>query len=273
MGRVTVALGFVSFAFLCGLTLHAQSPTPAPAQPTKDPAALSILSQMVAATGWTPSLLPEDAIAVGTVSSSQATDSTPANITLKVKSCGEYRIDTQDSSGPDSLIINGNGGARQSPSETDFIPSLSANSMQPLVLPFFCDLAYFTDSSVSVALVGTETVAGQAANKIQITRISVSSTSGAGVGPLPGGLTVWISTSTSLPIQLAWSWISDYNPAARLSVSTVLSDYRTIGGISVPFHQEQQANGKVTNELQLDSVSFNNGLADSIFALPAPTQQ
>ena len=273
MGRVTVALRFISFAFLCGLSLHAQSPTPGPLQPVKDPAALSVLSQMVTVTGWTPSQLPQDAIAAGTVTNSQGSDATPTNFTLSVKSCSEYRLDTQNAGGPQSLIVNGDGAVLQSPSETDVLPALSANSMQPLVLPFFCDLAYFNDSNVSVSLLGTEAVAGQSALKIQITRLPVSATSGSSSGPLPDGLTVWISTANYFPLQISWSWIATSNPTAQLTVSTLLSDYRTVGGIAVPFHHEQHAVGTLLQSLQLSSVTFNNGLPDSLFALPASTQQ
>ena len=194
-------------------------------------------------------------------------------MTLKVKTCSEYRIDTQGSNGPSSLIINGDGGAVQTPAETDVIPPLSANSMQPLVLAFFCDLGYFADPSVSVSLVGTEIISGEPANKIQITRLPAASNTGTVSGPLPGGLTVWVSTASSLPLQISWSLISDNNPAAKLTVTTLLSDFQTIGGIAVPFHQEQQAAGSVIHVLQLNSVTFNNGLDDSIFSVPTPTQQ
>ena len=273
MGRLTMAIRLSCILLIFGSSADAQSSTPAPSQPSKDPAAISALNQMVVATGWAPSQLPNDAIASGTVSNPQASDASPASMTLKVKSCSEYRIDSQDSSGPYSLIINGDGGAIQTSSETDLIPSLSANSMQPLVLPFFCDLAYFSDPTVSIALVATETVSGQTANRIQITRVPAAAISGTASGPLPGGLTVWISSETSLPIQISWNWISDNNPTAKLPVITVFSDYRTVNGIAVPFHQEQQISGSVIHEIQFTSVSFNNGLDDSSFALPAPTQQ
>lgn len=273
MRRLTLAIRLSCILLIFASTAYPQSSNPAPSQPAKDPAAVSLLNQMVAATGWSSSQIPKDAIAIGTVSNSQSGDSTPANFTLKVKTCSEYRIDTEGSNGPTSLIINGDGGAVQTPAETDVIPPLSANSMQPLVLAFFCDLGYFADPNVSVSFVGTESVSGQPANKIQITRLPAASNTGAVSGPLPGGLTVWISAANSLPVQISWSLISDNNPAAKLAVTTFLSDYRTISGIAVPLHQEQQAAGSVIHELQLNSVTFNNGLDDSIFALPTPTQQ
>lgn len=280
MGRVTVAVGFISFAVLCGLPLHAQSPTPVPPQPTKDPAALSVLSQMVTATGWTPSHLPQDAIATGIISNPQGIDSPGTNFTVRVKNCGEFRVDVQDDSGPHTLIINGNGGALQSAGETDMIPALSAISIQPQILPFFCDLANFADPNVSVMLVGIETVAGQPASRIQLVRpqIAATSTSDPSSGapmsapPVRGPLTVWISNESGLPIQIAFTWVSTNNSSVSLTVCTLLSDFRFVSGVAVPYQQEQQAKGTTIQTMQLSSVNFNTGLSDADFVLPTSSE-
>jgi hypothetical protein len=51
----------------------------------------------------------------------------------------------------------------------------------------------------------------------------------------------------------------------------VYSDYRLVSGIAVPFHQQQYLNGKLRNEIQLESVEFNVPLSEEEFALPEVT--
>jgi glyoxylase-like metal-dependent hydrolase (beta-lactamase superfamily II) len=49
----------------------------------------------------------------------------------------------------------------------------------------------------------------------------------------------------------------------------VLSDYRAVGGVQVPFRQVTRVAGEVTQDLAYSDIKINGGAADSLFAEPA----
>ncbi len=261
---------FTRPTLLAFLVLSASAFTSAQQPPPRDPQALVVLGQMAAATGWNGLSVPRDAVATGGVTRYRGTDQDTVSVTLKAKSCRVHRTDVQDSTGTRSTIVNGEGAVVVAASGTTFIPPHSAVSMQGIALPFFCDLAAFGDTTVSLHYSGTENVAGQPAHRVEISRQSLTEGSPTGAKHRANRLIVWISAASALPVQIASTTIAIDNPSAVTTTVRVLSDYRAVGGVAVPFRQQvQQANGQVLYTLQLTSINFNVGLSDVEFALPA----
>ena len=242
----------------------------AEAQVTKDPQALSVLTQMAASTGWNRLNVPRDAVATGNVTRYQGTTQETASFTMKVKSCRTHRVDVQDSAGNRSTIVNGDSAAVVTASGAAFIPPHSAVSMQGIALPFFCDLATFSDANVSLHYSGTQNIAGQLAHRVEISRIPAANEPLAAAKQRASRLTVWILTANALPVQIASTTMAIDNPSAETTTIRGLSDYRRVGGVAVPFHQQvHQADGQLLYTLQLTSINFNVGVSDADFGLPA----
>ena len=61
---------------------------------------------------------------------------------------------------------------------------------------------------------------------------------------------------------------AENDPNDRTKVETYFSDFRSVNGAWVPFHQTTYEDGKVAEDLVLASVAFNVGVSDTEFALP-----
>jgi hypothetical protein len=238
------------------------------ATPQRDPQAMSVLTQMLTASGWVTASLPTDATASGTVTRASGTTSQSAAVTMKIKGPRIFRVDVQDATGPITTIINGDTGAVTRTAGTFFLPTHSAISQRAWAFPFFSDLCALSDASIGLQYAGTETLNGNLAHRVEIIRSFSSSDPMSGLRSQVAHLTVWISASTWLPMQVQFIRVSEDNPTAMRPLIRTFSDYRVVSGLSIPFHQEQYAAGQLLQTVQLTSMTFNTGIAASDFTLP-----
>jgi hypothetical protein len=76
--------------------------------------------------------------------------------------------------------------------------------------------------------------------------------------------TLWIDAQTFLDVQIASS-----NPKGRKQqqIATVMSDYRNVQGLQIPFRLENHVAGvSMPQRILIDQVSINPALADTLFA-------
>jgi hypothetical protein len=242
-------------------------------QATKDPVAQAVLAQMSSTAGWVGSAIPQDATATGTVTRYHGSDVDTATITLQAKGLREFRTQVTDSVGSTTYILNQDSAALMTPSATLFIPTPSAISEQPFVFPFFSVVLLASEPDVAAQYMGTETVNGQQADKVDLLRQPSGSDPLTAVRSVASHLVVWVSTSTHLPVQIQETHIANDNPTAVVTLTRVFSNYQTVNGIAVPFQQDVSMGQNPLYSLQLQSVNLNVGLTDSDFALPVPAQQ
>jgi outer membrane lipoprotein-sorting protein len=221
---------------------------------------------MAAATGWNSLTLPADVVATGTVTRYQGGASSSLTFTTKAKGVGRTRTELQN--GATVSILNGDTGASVSSSSTQFIPRYAAVSMRPLTFPFYSDLVAAADPNVNLNYRGTETVGGQLAHRIEIVRQPGAGDALADARQRAGRLTVWVSASSWLPLQVEYVRIATDNPTATRSAIRTFADYRVVNGLAVPFLQEEFFNGQRLYTVQLTEIRFNVGLSDSEFTLP-----
>jgi hypothetical protein len=223
---------------------------------------------MFVAAGWNPLNLPSAAIATGTITWYHGDTQDTVTYTLKVKGFDEVRVELQGATST-TTIVNGYNAAAIIPSRTIAIPSHSAFSTRAMELPFFTALMNITDPSVSLQFAGAETVDGQPTQRIELVPQPVI---GDPLSPLrcrARRMTVWISTATGLPLQVAYVRIANDNPSAVARRTRQFSDWRVVKGIAIPFHQEEFLKDQHLYSLQLNSVTFNAVLTDNDFAVPA----
>jgi outer membrane lipoprotein-sorting protein len=259
--RLVVAL---LFAVLSSPNLNSQDV----ASSQRDTQALLILGKMIAATGWNPTILPQDAKATGTIARYRGDYQDSVGLTIKAKGPRLYRADVLDPNGPISTILNGDAASVVSSAGTRSEPFHSALAMRPAVFPFFAGLLAFSDPTIVVQYGGTETIADQQCYRVDLSRPSGSSDPLEELRSKAGSLTIWISAKSFLPFQIEYIRISSDNPSASRPVIRQYSDYRVVNGFAIPFHQEQRASDQLQQILQLDSVVFNSGISDTDFALP-----
>jgi outer membrane lipoprotein-sorting protein len=257
---------FAGLVFLVSVvTLHSfsfgQCGTPVP---TRDPEGLAVLDQMAAATGWTATNLPADAVATGTVTTPGKDN--VLSIILKIKGQGQLRTDIQETAS--TVIINNGQGAVITPFGTRFLPDVSALAVRPFTMPAFSDVGVAAnDPNVSIAYVGKDTVNGQSTKEIQVARqVDPCSPLAAFSKIFP--ITVWVDASSGLPVQIQYAQTAADNQNASSSRIRQFSNYKVLNGIAVAFTQVEVIDGQTSATWQVNDVRFNVGLTDGEFALP-----
>lgn len=82
------------------------------------------------------------------------------------------------------------------------------------------------------------------------------------------GVTLFIDVNTHLPVKKTFSW-RDPTDKQRNVEDEVYDNYRPVQGIMTPFSITRFYNGDMSNQRFLTSVSYNQGLSDSMFGASA----
>ena len=77
-------------------------------------------------------------------------------------------------------------------------------------------------------------------------------------------VTIYLDSGNHLPIKRTYSW-RDAADKLRNTEDEIYDNYRPVGAIKTPFSITRFLNGDMSNQRFLNSVSFNTGLADSLF--------
>ena len=77
-------------------------------------------------------------------------------------------------------------------------------------------------------------------------------------------VTLYFDSNTHLPIKKSFSW-RDPTDKERNVEEEIYDAYRPVQGIMTPFSVSRYYNGEMSNQRFLHSVSYNQGLSDSLF--------
>jgi len=78
-------------------------------------------------------------------------------------------------------------------------------------------------------------------------------------------VTLYIDSGTHLPVKKTYSW-RDPSDKERNIEDEVYDNYRPVQGVMTPFSVTRFYNGDMSSQRFLNSVSYNKGLSDSMFA-------
>lgn len=253
--RVLVVLLFASsFA-------QAQSASPS----TSAQLASTILQSAGNASGWTQSTPVVDAVAQGTVSTF-ADGSNSKTFLMKIAARDKYRYEI---TGPESItaIANGPAGSLYKSGKTSSLSSAWAVSARPPAFMSLTDIPLQQDSQVTREYVGTARIGNSDVYGIRVTRMPNTNEPLAALRKTTDQTTVWVSATNWLPVAVDFIRLGSSNPSLVLHYRRILSDYRIVQGVMVPFRQEEYVEGQFAMVFQFSSVSFNQGLPDTEFAV------
>lgn len=115
-------------------------------------------------------------------------------------------------------------------------------------------LVDYAAKGIIVDKMGAEQVDGRDAYKLRLT--------------LKGGQVrnLWIDAQTFLDAKIDSSRLHGNR---QQNIATLMSDYRNVQGLQIPFHLENRVEGvKIPQRLMIEQVSVNPPLKDSLFAKP-----
>lgn len=189
-------------------------------------------------------------------------------ITLKTKGLNKARTEVQLSDGLNTLIINRGQATVQHGTQLRKLLGNNFVGWQPRHIPALSLLTNYNDANTSVEHLGTEPVGGSVAD---IVAVSFSPSSDSVLLPhfhRMSRTTFYVDQGSGLVTRVKYPVFLENTPREQREVQVFYSDYRAVQGILVPFHQTKYVNGKMRENLQLQSITFNVGLQDSDFTLP-----
>jgi len=259
------------FAFgllLSGIAVQAQQ-SPSSTTPTRDPQALTILSECLQASGGSQAIAAmHDFTETGTITHNWAGQQVQDAATMRGLGMSNFRLDDTRSNGTYSWAVSLAGGSKKDTDGTisampwgDAVNLISATWPLPIVL------TAVTNANWQVINAGQKTFNGQPAYDIQIEQVLPAAADPTGKFSSLTQRDIFISTSSFL-ILGAQDLIHPYNPVLRTYTHQLLySKYQNVNGVLVPFSVADTITGQTTWTFTPDSISFNSGLTAADFTL------
>jgi hypothetical protein len=256
----------------CVLSLLFALPCTALAQ--QNSTAVAIATRALSAMGSTPGAAsPTDSRASG-VLTMYFQPPLQMNIMLESKGLTQTRAQVQLPTGTSIRIVNGGHGAIQN-ADGSVRQLVQVNLFAERVghIPAFSLLAEIQNPAAMVELIDSSVT-----NSTPDDVIAVS----LGQSPDPEQINIqrrisrtifYVDHASGLVDKIQYIRFTELpHPGIPARIEQSFSDYRNVGGISVPFHNATTCDGRLESDLQLNSVSFNVGVPDADFTLPGGAQ-
>ncbi|MGB8521603.1 MAG: hypothetical protein WCD43_01435 [Candidatus Acidiferrales bacterium] len=247
----------VLFVFL---SAYAQQPSTTPSQ---DPQAISILQQSVSTMATTT---PSDSIATGNVQIQAGGAQSTGTVRILTKGTAEslWQLTLPNSA---KTIIFSNGQASESDgsaAQTLQLELAVTSQVTEFPLPLLISILNNPDSSSQY--VGLET---SGSTSLQHVRVWDSFASSPNLAALSTFSTkdIWIDASSGLVQRISFTVRSAQGASPGVAMDVYYSGYQVASGVAYPYNIQESMNGTPWASITIQTVSFNNGLTDSQFAV------
>jgi len=251
---------FPRIIFLLGLTLLLSATLMAQQVPRRDPQAVAILHQSLAAMGASNVQNIADTRSEVTIRSNEDGQVIERTAVWKTLGHKAWRVETQGPDGSGVFIANDDWAVSRSGSEQEEFPSVAVGDAGNWRIPFLSILADVDDPGVAVELVE----AGEA--KLLHIRLRPR--------PKKIGLTevmepcdVFMDPQTFLPVRLRFSLHPSVNLLVDIPAEVEYRDYKFISGLLIPTQLRYSVRSRLVNEIFLKSFAPNVGLSPTDFAV------
>jgi len=246
--------------FLSIVTFSTYSQQPSSPAPTGGPQAVAILTQVLANAGGQAVLASiQDFTGTGNITYSQPTTIT-GTVMVRGTTQEQFRIDATLPAGVRSQAI-ANGVLTVKTESGAVVPFEIQVPTCPgrIVLPYLFLVPALNNPDFTVSYKGTVDLDGHSANQIEVQEV-IPGFSVVGKGFREYHTIEFFVDSSSFQILMMQDTVPQH-----LVRQTVFSNYQTQNGVLVPFSISEQSGGLPTWTIQLNQITFNNGLQDSDF--------
>jgi hypothetical protein len=263
-----------SLALLASLSqsTHAQTATSSQ-PPVRDPQAIALASQSLAAMGAASVSSQTDSRATGVMTMYFGTPVQIA-VTLESKGLTRVRSVSQQPTGTSVWVLNAGQSAIQQPDGS--VRQLSqANTFYEHVghIPALSMLAEVQNPIASVELVASAAASNSTDSVVAISMGQSDDPFQVQIQRTLSRTLFYINSASGIVDKIEHDYYSEApNPGIRMHIVETFSDYRNVGGIAVPFHRATFVDGNPESDLQLSSIGFNVGVPASDFVVPAVAQ-
>jgi hypothetical protein len=253
----------ILFVFvLAAASAIAQQSSPPTAQgPQRDPQAVALLQQAIAAMAPTA---PTDSSATGTVTVVEG--STTQTGTIQILTLGATQTsETLTLSDGSRATIYSNGDALETIGTQMSNPPLElivTDQCADFPLPLL--QGFLTTTDETIKYVGAETVNGQSVQHVQVWKTFSAKPKLQKLAPF-STRDIWLSTSSGLPVKISYKRRAGGGSVPSILVEISYSNYTTVNGVQYPFQISKSLNGTPWTTIFISNVSFNSGLTASQF--------
>jgi hypothetical protein len=269
-------LGLPFFLLFLNISLWGQQTQQATAAPPapQDPQALNALSQALTVAGGTSAIRAiQDYTATGTITYS-SDQNAQGPVTVQGLGGTEFRLDANLPAGARSWAVHegfvttkSEEGTIWSMGTTGPVPSSDAFPFQTPLFPGSIAFPFRQLSSVvgnpgySLSYKGVIVIDGHWVHEIKFQRGSSEAASSGGFVVPSRTREIFIDTASFQIVK-----VSDALPKG-VPHAMHYSDYRSVGGILMPFSITEEVAGQQTWAIQLNQINFNTGLQEASFAI------
>jgi len=234
-------------------------------QVTQDPTAIAIAQKALAALGG--GTLFQDLQASGTTTLYGDSGSVSYPISLMATGTASVRTSITKPSGTRVYVTDGsNTCVDGAPTTATADTQLDQYARRIDFIPALTILSQYAAPNMQVQFAGTDTVHGSAVNVIAISFMP---------SVLPPGVNgyqvtqrlFYIDQTSSLLLKMQFVTVVDASTGLGPKTEVYFSQYEAIAGFAVPTYQATYADGKLAQDLNLNSVTFNSGLVSSLFSM------
>lgn len=186
--------------------------------------------------------------------------------TIRARGTDQFRLDAKLHDGIRSFVVNkGVGYVLRGNGQPSALPPHNTANFGSLTLPTVHLAAALQDHSVSVLYVGHENKDGHQVHHLRLQKVFPNDVDG-----IRGRLTEREFYIDTVTLQIV-STVDMLHPQYQFGVAypheVLFSDYRTVGGLTVPFSIVEIANGQRTFAIRLNEFTINQGLSNDDFEL------
>ena len=249
-----------------GLWLFASKTAVAQNSVQRDPQALTILTQTLAAAGGRELLTSfQDLTETGTATYYLEQEVT-GSVIVKERGLHQIRVDADLPEGRRRTVVNGAGGSLIEPNgKFRPIKRQICADLGSLTFPYLPLLEAIDDSSITVIDGGIVTYSGVSAHKIRIEKAYTWQEDPIGNRGALDGRDIYIDPKAFMVISISDQIRFGGPRAPGVSHEILYSNYRTEGGALIPLTISERMQGVTSVTLQLEHVAFNSRLTDADF--------
>jgi hypothetical protein len=259
------------FGFALFLVFYFASLASAQNPPASDPQALNLVAQsIVAMSGGNPI---SDVTLTGNATWVAGSDLETGQLALKAKGVSESRIDLSLSGGTRTEVRNDTAGFPQGESirPEGAVRSWAIHNCWINAGWFFPALSFLSatsDPNLIFSYVGLESRGGVALQHLRVFRyLAGQSAKQIALTQQLSTMDIYLDSVSLLPRAFLFTTHPDEDALTDIAIAIGFSNYQTVNGIQVPLHIQRLVQNGLAVDLVLNGITFNSGLADSIFAV------
>jgi hypothetical protein len=247
--------------------LIAQQVTHAAAAPTRDPQAILLLTQALNAAGGSTAVESvRDFSGTGNITYFWAGKEVSGSVTVRGVGTSLFRLDAQLPEGPRFWIgTDIQGTIQDSDGKSKPIQYSNSLNLGGLTFPYAQMAVALNTSTCSISTTGTSTVNGQQVTLIRVQQSFSPKEDPTGEEARLHTKNYAIDPQTFALLETQDTMFSDDGRMRPITHEVIFSNFAIVSGLKVPLSIVEKLGGQKTWSLQLNSVTFNNGLDASIF--------